>query len=361
MAFEKRPGDRNGEIFMPIIEVAGLTKQFRTKVKETGLKGSFRSLIMPEYLTVKAVENIGFQVEQGEILAFMGPNGAGKSTTIKMLTGILYPTAGKIQVLGLNPTRNRRQLAFRIGTVFGQKSQLWFHLPPQDSFRLLAGIYEIPDREFRMRVDYLVDLFDIWDLMRIPVRKLSLGQRVRCEIAASLLHKPEVIFLDEPTIGLDIVVKQKIRDLILLMNREERTTIFLTSHDVGDIEQLCRRAIIINHGAVVLNESVKNLKYNYLNYKIIAVKYSRPVSIQIPGIVKLKEKEYETAAISGESMEYAAKIAVDTKKQNLQHVVNQLMGLGEVLDITISDQPLEEIITAIYTAAPEMNANVTES
>ena len=330
---------------MKLIEVSGLTKRFRTKVKSPGLAGSFRSLVSPEYREVEAVNHIDFEVERGETLAFIGPNGAGKSTTIKMLTGILYPTSGRISVLGLNPTRERQKLAFRIGSVLGQKSQLWFHLPPLDSFRLLAGIYEVPEKEFKSRLGFLVEFFELEDLMSIPVRKLSLGQRVRCEIAASLLHKPEIIFLDEPTIGLDVVVKQKIRDLVKELNRDEQTTIFLTSHDAGDIEQLCKRAIIINHGVIVLNESVKNLKYNYLNKKIISVKYDAKVAIELPGIVKLKEKDY------------AAKIEVDTTRQNLAQIVSQLMNLGTVLDITISDQPMEEIIAAIYTRPREVLPN----
>ena len=252
---------------MSVITVSGLTKQFRAKVKQPGLSGSLRSLLRPEYRTVAAVQGISFAVERGEILGFIGPNGAGKSTTIKMLTGILHPTAGTIRVLDFDPHRDRVRLAFHIGSVFGQKSQLWFHLPPADSFTLLAGIYEIPAAEYKKRLASLVDLFELGDLLTIPVRRLSLGQRVRCEIAASLLHRPEIIFLDEPTIGLDVVVKQRIRDLIVRLNREERTTIFLTSHDAGDIEQLCHRVMIINHGALVLDEPIKHLKYQYLNKK----------------------------------------------------------------------------------------------
>jgi ABC-2 type transport system ATP-binding protein len=328
-----------GGVSLKVIEVKNLRKNFRTKIKKEGLKASFSSLFNPQYRQIEAVRGIDLEVEKGEVLAFIGPNGAGKSTTIKMLTGILYPTSGHIGVLGFDPNRDRRKLAFRIGSVFGQKSQLWFHLPPMDSFRLLGAIYEVPDRELDKRIDYLVELFEIGELMEVPVRKLSLGQRVRCEIAASLLHKPEIIFLDEPTIGLDVVVKQKIRDLIIWLNQEEKTTIFLTSHDVGDIEQLCKRAVIINHGIVVLNESVKNLKYNYLNRKIIEVKYNERVIIDIPGVAKLKERDY------------SAKIEVDTQKQNLHDVMARLMSLGNVADITVSDQPLEDIITSIFTGS----------
>lgn len=321
---------------MQVIQVNDLKKNFKTKTKKEGLKSSFISLIRAEFREVEAVRGIDFEVEKGEVLAFMGPNGAGKSTTIKMMTGILHPTAGSIHVLGLDPHRDRKRLAYKIGSVFGQKSQLWFHLPPMDSFKLLGAIYETPPKELENRINYLVEMFEISDLMEIPVRKLSLGQRVRCEIAASLLHKPEIIFLDEPTIGLDIIVKQKIRDLIKRLNQEEKTTIFLTSHDTGDIEHLCKRAIIINHGTLVLNESVKNLKHNYLSKKIIEVKYDEKVNLAIEGVELLKQKDY------------SAKVQMDTKDRCIHDVMQQLMNLGNVLDITVSDQPLEEIIAHIY-------------
>ncbi|TCL58625.1 ABC-2 type transport system ATP-binding protein [Hydrogenispora ethanolica] len=333
---------------MPVVTVSGLTKRFQTKVKQPGLSGSVRSLLRPEYQTIDAVRGISFTVERGEILGFIGPNGAGKSTTIKMLTGILRPTAGQLRVLGLNPGRDRVRLAFHIGSVFGQKSQLWFHLPPADSFQLLAGIYEIPAPDYQKRLDFLVDLFELGELLSIPVRRLSLGQRVRCEIAASLLHQPEIIFLDEPTIGLDVVVKQRIRDLIVKLNREEKTTIFLTSHDVGDIEQLCHRVMIINHGAIVLDEPIQHLKSHYLNKKVISVRYSQTVRIDLPGLVQWKEDG------TSEGHGYAARIEVDTLTQNLSQVIAQLLSYGEVADITISDQPLEQIIAAIYTGGPEL-------
>ena len=232
-----------------IINVSNLTKDFKLYKS----KGFFKR----ELSTVRAVSNINFNVEEGEILAFIGPNGAGKSTTIKMLTGILMPTAGKIDVLGLDPQKDRKKLAYNIGTVFGQKSQLWFHLPPMDSFQLLGSIYDIPSKELNLRIDYLSEIMEIKDLMDTPVRKLSLGQRIKCEIAASLLHQPKVIFLDEPTIGLDVIAKKNLRSLIKRINEEEKTTIFLTSHDMGDIEKLCKRMIIINCGTILLDDNVK--------------------------------------------------------------------------------------------------------
>lgn len=321
---------------MSIIKVDNLCKTFKVKTKKAGLKGSIQSIVSPSFREIEAVNNISFQVEKGEILAFIGPNGAGKSTTIKMMTGILQPSSGNIEVLGMNPSTQRKELSFKIGTVFGQKSQLWFHLPPLDSLNLLGNIYEMDRIKLKKRIELLKEIFEIGDLMDVPVRKLSLGQRIRCEIAASILHEPEIIFLDEPTIGLDVVVKQKIRELILKLNKEEKTTIFLTSHDAGDIEQLCKRAIIINHGEVVLNESIKSLKHDFLNKKEIHIKYNQAVNIDNPNINIIKQK--------GDAL----KVQVDTSKQDIEEVLTELIKCGKVNDITVLEPPLEEIISHIY-------------
>lgn len=216
---------------------------------------------------------------RGRELAFIGPNGAGKSTTIKMLTGILYPDGGRVEVLGIDPAKRRRQLAYQIGTVFGQKEQLWTHLTPYDNFRFFGAIYDIPEKETERRIGELVERFELGGFINTPVRNLSLGQRIRCEIVASLLHKPKVLFLDEPTIGLDPVVKESVRSLIKQMNREFNTTIFLTSHDVGDIEKLCKRIIIVNAGQIVLDDSMEHLKYHYLHKKIVEVKMQEETTL----------------------------------------------------------------------------------
>jgi ABC-2 type transport system ATP-binding protein len=234
-----------------------------SSTKKTGLLESMKNLFNPSLSEQIAVHPIDFQVEQGEILAFLGSNGAGKSTTIKMLTGILHPTCGRAEVLGFNPWQERKKLAFHIGSVFGQKSQLWYHLPPIDTFELMSRIYELPRGDYQKRRDELIERFELGEFLETPVRKLSLGQRMRCEIAATLLHRPKIVFLDEPTIGLDVVVKHKIRDLIKEMNQEEGTTLFITSHDAGDIEQLCKRAIVINHGKIILDDTVSNLKRQF--------------------------------------------------------------------------------------------------
>ncbi len=245
---------------MNIIEVKNLNKRFTVKQKEKGIKGSIKSIIKPKYKKIKAVNNISFTVEKGEMLAFIGPNGAGKSTTIKLLTGILYPTSGEIMVNGINPARQREKLAYKIGTVFGQKEQLWTHLTPYDNFKFFGAIYDIANDEIEDRIEELSNTFELQEFINTPVRNLSLGQRIRCEMVAALIHKPEILFLDEPTIGLDPVVKQNIRKLIKKMNKELGTTIFLTSHDVGDIEKLCKRVIIVNKGKIIMDDTMKNLK-----------------------------------------------------------------------------------------------------
>jgi ABC-2 type transport system ATP-binding protein len=326
---------------MPIIEVGNLHKTFRSKVKEPGLGGSLRSLVSPTWRTVEAVKGISFSCEQSELLAFIGPNGAGKSTTIKMLTGILYPTGGEAQVLGLNPWRERQRLAYNIASVFGQKSQLWIHLPPLDTFNLLARIFELDDREYKERVNYLIDVFQVGDLVKTPARKLSLGERMRCELVAALIHRPKVLFLDEPTIGLDVIAKQRIRDLIRHLNREEGVTVFLTSHDAGDIEQLCKRVIVVNHGSIILNTSVSTLRRKYLQHKIIGLKLQDPVppeGIALRGATVLK------------SSTYGVKLQVDTAQTSMEAIISYLVAHHRVADITIEDPPMEQIIAAIYQA-----------
>jgi ABC-2 type transport system ATP-binding protein len=315
-----------------IISVKNLSKEF-TVYKN---KGFFRR----ESSKVEAVCGISFDVREGEILAFIGPNGAGKSTTIKMMTGILKPSGGDISVLGYNPQQSRKRLSYEIGTVFGQKSQLWFHLPPMDSFQLLGSIYDIPSDKLPGRIAYLSEVMEIKELMDIPVRKLSLGQRIRCEIAASLLHRPKVIFLDEPTIGLDVIAKKNLRALIRRINEEEKTTVFLTSHDMGDIEKLCKRMVIINCGKILLDDSVKNLKYKYDNKKIISVRYSDTVDFSF-------DKELPGVAIPSKS-QYAARVEVDTTETDLDALMALLFRTGKIEDISISSRPLEDVIADIY-------------
>jgi ABC-2 type transport system ATP-binding protein len=323
---------------MNVIEIKKLTKRFKAKKKAPGLLGSISSLFSPRYSTVTAVDDISFDVKKGEILAFLGPNGAGKSTTLKMLTGILHPNSGSISVLGMNPQKDRRKLAFHIGTVFGQKPQLWYHLPAIDTFSLFSKIYEIPKHEYQKTLKRMVDLFDIVDFYNVPVRKLSLGQRMRCEIVASLLHKPKVLFLDEPTIGLDITSKKRIRQLIKQLNKEEDMTIILTSHDMQDVESICKRMIIINEGKMIYNGALSSAREHYMNHKILDVLFAEAIpEISIPYVTVLKKGK----------MNYAYKLQVDTVKMDIKTMIKKLSNYA-IEDITISDPPIEEIIENIY-------------
>ncbi len=324
---------------MSIIEVSALSKAFTTVEKQPGLLGSVRALFKPQRRAVEAVKDITFTVNAGERLAFIGPNGAGKSTTIKMLVGILYPTGGSAQVLGMVPWQQRERLSYQIGAVFGQKSQMWYHLPPADSFDLLYHIYDLDRSTYQQRLTYLVDLFEIEPYLNTPVRKLSLGERMRCEIAAALLHRPQILFLDEPTIGLDVVVKQRIRDLILRLNRDEGVTVFLTSHDAGDVEVLCHRAMVINHGEVIYDALVNDLKHNFLRTKTISLKLGAEwQAIEVPGVNVAKHKGY------------GVKLEVDLDRVSIETVMTQILARNQIVDITIDEPPMEEIITQIYGA-----------
>jgi len=323
---------------MPAIEVQDLQKTFQTKRKTAGMRGSVRSLFKPEYSSVEAVRRLTFQMEAGELLGFIGPNGAGKSTTIKMLTGILHPTGGEAKVLGFVPWKERQQLAYHIGTVFGQRPQLWYHLPAIDTFTLFGKIFEMDDRETKKRIAFLGEAFEIRDLLETPVRKLSLGQRMRCEVAASLLHRPKLILLDEPSIGLDVVAKQRIRDAIREMAKQENVGVLLTSHDAGDLEALCRRVIVINHGQIVYEDKVSNLKRKFLTSKLVEVRYAEevPAGFSLEGVEILKIGHY------------GVKLRFDTYKTPVEKVLAHVTDAGNVVDITISDPPLEEVIAKIY-------------
>jgi ABC-2 type transport system ATP-binding protein len=326
---------------MTAISVTNLQKTFQTKRKAAGLGGSLRALVKPEYGLVEAVRGLSFQMEAGELLGFIGPNGAGKSTTIKILTGILHPTSGEASVLGYVPWEDRQKLGYQIGTVFGQRPQLWYHLPAIDTFKLFGKIYDLDDRETDKRIAFLSEAFEIQDLLETPVRKLSLGQRMRCEVAASLLHKPKLVLLDEPSIGLDVVAKQHIRDAIRRMSAEENVGVLLTSHDAGDLEALCRRVIVINHGQIVYQDKVSNLKRKYLTTKLVEVRYADavPAGFSLDGVEILKVGHY------------GVKLKFDAQRMPVEKVLAHLTKVGSVVDITISDPPLEEVIAKIYQEA----------
>ena len=321
----------------PIIEVSHLHKTFSFLHKKPGLWASCTSLFRPRYKEVVAVDDVSFSIQAGESVAFIGPNGAGKSTLIKMLTGILQPTCGSIRIAGLDPLIDRMRMAMLIGTVFGQKSQLWYHLSPIDTFTLLHRIYELPSLDFKLRLGYLSELFGIEPYLHVPVRKLSLGQRMRCEIVASLLHRPSIIFLDEPTIGLDVIAKQQVRDLLTLLNKQEGITLFLTSHDVGDIEKVTERSIVINQGKLIFDGTADELKKTYITTKIIELIFKEETDTFVCPLGTLLEKT-----------KHSIKIELDTSAQSVEVVLAYALEHFTVLDINILETPLEHIIASLY-------------
>ena len=326
---------------MSILSVRALTKTFQLKEKTSGFGASLKALWSPTYRAIAAVRGLSFDIEPGELVAFIGPNGAGKSTTLKMLTGLLYPTSGEAQVLGLTPWTQRTQLAFKIGSVFGQKSQLWYHLPPSDTFDLFAKIYELEPRAYRERLAQLIETFAIKDFLSTPVRRLSLGERMRCEIAASLLPRPQVIFLDEPTIGLDVVSKQQIRATLRQLNSDENVTVILTSHDATDVEAVCKRVIIVNHGQVIYDDRVSQLKRAYLSRKTVDVRFADELSgaYLLDGVRVVKQSSH------------GVKLEFDSQQQSVDTVVQHILSGHEVEDINITGPSMEEIIREIYSTA----------
>ena len=320
------------------IIVSNLTKKFSFSVRNTS-SGWLKNLFSPETKEIVAVNDISFSVKHGERIAFIGPNGAGKSTTIKMLTGILFPTSGKVNILGFDPTKDRKKLAYQIGTVFGQRSQLLPNLPLTDSLEFFGVMYDMPEKEIKKRIAELVELFDLDSFMTQPVRKLSLGQRMRAEVAASLIHKPKIILLDEPTIGLDVVAKKSLRDLLLKINKEENTTMFLTSHDVGDIESLCDRTIVINHGVVIRDLPTQDLAKTFVYEKYI-------------DLVALSH--FNNFPELPEGMSYSSRdknkitVVVDINKMSVQESLKKLLDLFEVEDIDVYNADLETVIRHIY-------------
>lgn len=322
---------------MYAIETRNLRKVFSIKQRESGIGGAVRSLIAPRYRDVVAVDSVSLTVEPGEIVGFIGPNGAGKSTTIKMLTGIVAPTSGTLSIFGYDPANHREQLAYDIGTVFGQRSQLWYHLPPRDTYQLFCSLYGLDVAEFEKRLHFLVEAFEIEYYLDVPVRKLSLGQRMRCEIIASLLHKPKILFLDEPTIGLDVIAKQQVRDAISFLNEQEKVTIFLTSHDAGDIETLAKRSIVIAQGNVIFDDETQHLKKDFIKTKVVEFVFE--------GLAK--DFVYEEVKII-ERTKHSVKAEVSTDIAAIEKLLLYAFEHFKVLDVIVADTPLEEIIAAIY-------------
>lgn len=332
----------NGAIRMDnIIEVSHLSKVFSKPLKEPGLKGAFKSIIIPKYQNYEAVKDLSFTVPKGQILGFIGPNGAGKSTTIKMLTGILNPTYGSCRINGFIPQKNRPAYVKEIGVVFGQRTQLWWDLALTETYAVLKEIYDIPDSSYRKRMEFLNEVLDLEDFISSPVRTLSLGQRMRADIAASLLHSPKVLFLDEPTIGLDVSVKDNIRKAITHINQEEETTIILTTHDLSDIESLCNRIFMIDKGQKIFDGSINQLKK----------KFGRRHSIQFSLVsviekIKLDLSLFPQLEVFCDGNQLT--ITFDAEVYRTPDLIQEVTRQVSVNDIKIKETDIEEIIRRFY-------------
>jgi ABC-2 type transport system ATP-binding protein len=325
-----------------VIQVEDLTKQYRRARRREGFAGSLRTLISREYEEINAVNGVTFSVDRGELVGYLGPNGAGKSTTIKMMTGVLVPTSGRVQVAGVVPWRERERNAMQIGVVFGQRSQLWWDLPLIDSFRLIGKLYRMPPDRYRRNLDRLVEVLELSEFIDQPVRQLSLGQRTRGDLVASMLYEPAILYLDEPTIGLDVVARENMRTFIEQMNRESETTVVLTTHDLADVERLCRRVILIDHGVVLYDGSVDQLKARYAPHRVLVVKLAPDASGRVP---EMKPEDVPEAEILDQTGDMARLRFEAVPVQQLIATVNHRYAL---VDLSIVEPDLEGVVGRIY-------------
>lgn len=319
-----------------MIAVHNLCKTFRVAKRNAGLKEAWKALFRREHEIVHALEDVSFTIEDGEMIGYIGPNGAGKSSTIKILSGILTPDSGTCIVNGRVPWKERRAHVSEIGVVFGQRSQLFWDVPVIDTFELLKEVYRIPERKYKSNLDRLVALLDLKDILRTPTRQLSLGQRMRCEIAASLLHSPKILFLDEPTIGLDATAKIAVREFIKTINREQKTTVILTTHDMQDIEALTERILLIGRGRILLDGTLSDLKERYSETKTVIIKY-RGDRFLLPDGAKVVER------INGH-----ATVAVNVKEVSASAVISSIVNQVEVQDISVQDISLDKLVVELY-------------
>src|SRR5690242_19752681 len=336
----------------PLIHVRDLSRHFRAFHRREGILGSIQNLFVREYRTVSAVDRVSFSIDRGEMVGYIGPNGAGKSTTIQMLTGILVPTSGEIVVNGFIPWKQRTQYVKTIGVVFGQRTQLWWDIAVVESLKLLRRIYEIPQREFDERMERFNDLLGINDYLHTPVRKLSLGERMRCDLAAAMLHNPPLLFLDEPTIGLDVVAKDHIRKLLRAINHEFNTTVLLTTHDLDDIEELCRRIMIIDRGRVLYDGLLEDLKHRLLRTK--QIKFALKDRAQAAAIAVFSRDGLELEKID----ELTFRISFDRTRVATADLIRQILAAVEVRDLLIEDESIEEIVKRIYAGQATLEVPV---
>ena len=322
---------------MSFINVNHINKTFKVAKRKSGLQASLKSFFRKEYTYIEAVRDVSFQIKKGEIVGYIGPNGAGKSTTIKILSGILTPDSGTVQVNGMIPWKDREKYVSNIGVVFGQRSQLWWDIPAGDTFDLLKDIYKLDNEEYLKTKEALIELLDIKDIIQIPVRQLSLGQRMRCEIAASLIHKPSILFLDEPTIGLDAISKEVVRNFIKKINKELKTTIILTTHDMSDIEALAKRIILIGKGQILYDGTLKNLKEKYGNSK----------SVQIYTKQKIK-KINKKGIIKQSKIDNGYNFIIDANRITISNFLKYLSTNINIEDVEIDNENIDNVIIKLY-------------
>lgn len=338
----------SGEAALTMIEVRHLYKDFITKKKYPGFRGAIKGLFSTEKVSTRAVDDMNFSIAAGEIVGYIGSNGAGKSTTIKMMTGIIAPSSGQCLVNGVDPRRDRMKNAANIGVVFGQRTQLWWDLPLSESFSILKEIYQVSDREYRQRLDFLNEVLGLPDFFYQPVRTLSLGQRMRADFGAALLHQPKVLFLDEPTIGLDVVVKGEIRRAIKQINEHYQTTVILTTHDLEDIEELCRRIIIIDKGRKIYDGDLAQLKQRFGKYRYLTVETAGLQGLEGEELTSLLGVKKEACRIELLPEQRRIRMTLDRQTVSVPQLLSALLQRVEVLDMSMTDVELTDIIRQIY-------------
>ena len=318
-----------------MIELQDITKTYKVKKREAGIKNALKSFAKGNYEAIKALQGVSFKINEGEIVGYIGPNGAGKSTTIKIMCGILTPDSGICKINGLIPYQNRKEYVKDIGVVFGNRSALWWDVPVEDSFELIKSIYKVPEETYRKQKDMLSEMLNIGEIIKIPTRQLSLGQRMRCEIAGAFLHDPKIVFLDEPTIGLDSVSKIAVRDFIKKINKEKNTTIILTTHDTGDIEALTKRIILIGKGKVLVDGNLRGLIKQYSN-KEIKVKFDGEIDNLCDGLKILDKNGNELL------------VEIDEAKMNLADSIAEISKYGKIEDLEVNNTSIDNIVARLY-------------
>ncbi|MEI7475094.1 MAG: ATP-binding cassette domain-containing protein [bacterium] len=328
---------------MTIIEVKNLKKEYKVNIKKEGLSGAILNVFKPKYEMKHAVKGVDFKISQGEMVGYIGANGAGKSTTIKMLTGILMPTSGSVIIDGLDPFKNRIQNNMKIGAVFGQRTQMWWDLPVIESYKLIQKIYEVPEERFQDNLKFYSDYLDLHDLLEIPVRQLSLGQKMRCEIAAAFIHDPKLVFLDEPTIGLDFMVKEKIREFIKILNKEKNITVILTTHDLQDIEEICERIIIIDNGMIVYDGSLEEIKSKFCEFAIVDFMI-KTINIGLDEVLEAHSDKLTVLSKDPHNLS----IKFNRNIITVAGVISIIAPFCNIADLSIKEDSIDTIIKDLY-------------